>query len=205
MVIGSVYDYFTTMKSEPLLFLAMLVHFSFCNLQAQSFKVEADSLYGIRTERETKMRRALSVFEEVMNDSCFWVSMDSMEYVFDLANDTNRHMSTKQINQKLYMGNEWYKKENDSTANVYWVLKERTWHSLAVGYGYPSQKVIHTYSWFLDKSDLASLVGHIAHEWSHKLGFDHQFNPHPGREQTVPYAFGNKVKEFADMRYPANK
>ncbi len=65
-----------------------------------------------------------------------------------------------------------------------------------VGYGYPSQKDIYTYSdWFTSFNSLG-YASHIAHEWCHKLGFTHSHKKSEKRKYSVPYAIGYMVGDL---------
>ena len=166
------------------------------------FKVEGTQITGLTPEREAKMVRAMAIFEKVMNDKDFQVELMKFPFEFDVPNDPNRNLTSAEVTEKLYQGQEHYKSGKDNTANLHWVIKRKARPIFsrhpAIGFGNPGEKEIFTYTWFFDQSNnLADLIGHIAHEWSHKVGFDHLFKPHSGRENTVPYAFGELVRRFA--------
>ena len=166
-----------------------------------AFKVQADEINGLTPEREQKMKLAMSIFEKVMNDKDFQNELSSFPYQYDVDTDTNRTLTPQQVAVKLMNGQEFYKKDNDQTANLHWFIKKKNKPLFsrhpAIGYGNEDGIPIYTYTWFFDNSDIADIVGHIAHEWSHKVGFEHQYEPHPRRDNTVPYAFGNLFVKYA--------
>ncbi|WP_439697455.1 hypothetical protein ACFGVS_03370 [Mucilaginibacter sp. AW1-7] len=172
------------------------------------FKTRGNKIQGLTTAREAKMREALATFEKIMNDTLFQKELLRKTFAYDVPTDPYRTLTTRQVVEKLYKAAEWYQPAEDQTANVYWVIKKRakivtvlTPHP-AIGYGLPTDTTIYTYTWYFDDAaNKADIVGHLAHEWSHKLKFAHLKNSHPGRENTVPYAFGNLIKAFAKKYY----
>ncbi len=68
-----------------------------------------------------------------------------------------------------------------------------------VGYGNADEKEIYTYNnWFNIILSTEEYAGHIVHEWTHKLGFDHAFGRFaPNRDNSVPYAIGELVVRLA--------
>ena len=181
-----------------------LAHIVFAQ-QLPVFKVKGERTIGLNTAQRVKMQQALALFEKVMNDTAFQTAVRTYHFQYDKPDDPNRNLSPEQVAQKLYGGTEWYFPAIDNTANVYWELKKKPWlkPKITIGYGMPQDTVIFTYTWYFDEDDnLPELAGHIAHEWSHKVGFDHTLEDHPGREETVPYAFGNLVAQFAAKYVP---
>jgi hypothetical protein len=167
------------------------------------FLVQADEIDGLTPEREIIMKKVMKIFEKVMNDIAFQNDIASFSYEYDVDGDPNANMTPLQVATKLMDGAEVYKTDIDHTANLHWFIEFhrkplRFLHpDPPIGYGDPGKISIYTYSWFFDEGDIAGITGHIAHEWSHKVGFDHDPNNHPGRENTVPYAFGYMVEQYA--------
>ncbi len=170
-------------------------------------RVKGDSLKGINNADLAKMKAALRLFEEVMNDTSFQNALLSKSFYFDVPGDQNKLLNTKEIVDKIYGAKEFYRDTADRVANLVWVIEQKKkpmfTRNPAIGYGDAGEVEIYTYTWFFNKEEpesLADIAGHIAHEWSHKLGFQHLFNPHKKRKYTVPYAFGYLVKEYALKR-----
>lgn len=168
------------------------------------FRVHADSLRGINEYDLKKMNAAMSLFEEVMNDTSFQNALLAKTFYFDVAGDQNKLLTTKEIVEKIFAAKEFYRDGADAVANLFWIIEKKNkpifTRNPAIGYGDAGEVEIYTYTWFFiqeDRDNLAAIAGHIAHEWSHKLGFQHLFNPHKKRKYTVPYAFGYLVEEYA--------
>lgn len=77
--------------------------------------------------------------------------------------------------------------------------------SQAIGYTYPNSRWQWINKWFLDLTSTkpADIAGNIAHEYAHKLGFDHAYNFHSKRQYTVPYAIGYLVRDMSKYKWPA--
>lgn len=165
-----------------------------------TFSVRESQLTTIDTDDREKMLKAMRIFEKVMNDPDFQKELLVQKFLFDLPADPMRHLTTKQIVDTLYSGKEWYDPVVDHTADIYWICnkrKHKPHFSKAIGYGLPTDSTIHTYIFFVRNASLSDIANNLAHEWSHKLGFDHKFNDHSERDQTVPYLFGDLVEKYA--------
>ena len=190
-------------KVAQLLFLNSILSITFFTGYAQTlskFHVKAVELITISQEDSLKMIAAINVFEKVMNDCTFQRALLDTSFLFDLPEDPMRYLSTMQIVDSLYSGREWYHTTADNTANIFWECNRRKHKppfTTAIGYGLEEDSVIRTYIYFVRNYDLPSIANNLAHEWSHKVGFDHQKKDHGGRDQTVPYLFGNLVERFA--------
>jgi hypothetical protein len=193
-----------TMKCAALLFCSFVFQVSASGQQLPKFQVAATDLTAKTATQEEKMRRALAVFEQVMNDECFQKELVTLKFHSDSSDDPYRNLSTRQAVEKIYEAKEHYTLSADNRADIYWAVEKRNrlarlFKGCSVGYGYPKDKEFYTYSCFLDDegTDLSDIAGHIAHEWSHKLGFVHQLDDHDKRDDTVPYAFGYLVRDHA--------
>jgi len=73
-------------------------------------------------------------------------------------------------------------------------------HTSATAYGLPSDNNIEIYSWWIDAAGLTDLMNTIFHEWLHKLGFEHDFQPTANRDDSVPYKGGDTLQDVADEK-----
>lgn len=179
------------------------------------FQVEAKKLKTKTAAQEEKMRRALAVFEKVMNDELFQKELlDQPNFYSDSDKDPYRGWTTQRVVEKIYEAAEAY--DNylpDNIADINWVVKKRDFlyrmifdrDCSTIGFfDYKKDDAIITYTCFFDDEEqkLSRIVGHVAHEWTHALGFVHKFDNHPKRDETVPYAFGDLVEEHAKRIQP---
>jgi len=104
-------------------------------------------------------------------------------------------LSRKGIYNKLMTGSETLQPTPDNEADM----------TLHVDYSHAGNVIGYTYSntvsqwiyysWF-SNNDFNDVAGNLAHEWAHKMGFNHDFNWNNTREFTVPYAVGYFVRDF---------
>ena len=66
-----------------------------------------------------------------------------------------------------------------------------------VGYTTESSDTLTTNRKFFSAYTPAEVAGHIAHEWLHKLGFEHDFKATARRPDSVPYEVGELVERLA--------
>ena len=168
------------------------------------FRVNAIEIKGRNVSQTEKMKRAASIFENVLNDAEFQKELETESFKSDRDDDLIPNPTAGRVIEKIYEAGERYKPEPNNAADIYWFAKKTGfWERVTdrcntIGFGYPGVKEIYTYTCLLDEKDsMAKLVGHIAHEWSHKLGFVHQAKDHSDIYRTVPYVFGDLVAKHA--------
>jgi hypothetical protein len=66
-----------------------------------------------------------------------------------------------------------------------------------LGFTNPDTQRVYTYrNWFSTLS-MAEYTSHLAHEWCHQLGFDHDKRPHEKTEFSVPFGIGKITERIA--------
>lgn len=167
------------------------------------FKVKLVYGSGFDSDQYKKLEKALAKFENVMNSD--QLKNKILSFTCSLGNrfEDNLGLNNQQVFEKLYAGKEFYDSEIDYTADLYLYRVKKNKPLIrknrAIGFGNPGENEIYTYSWWLDDATDSEYAGHIAHEWAHKIGFDHSFNNTNTRDFSVPYAFGNIVEELAKL------
>lgn len=66
-----------------------------------------------------------------------------------------------------------------------------------VGYTTPGSDTITTNRRFFAGYEPAEVAGHLAHEWLHAIGFEHDFRATAQRPSSVPYEVGELVERLA--------
>lgn len=199
------------MKFVTLLLCSFMLQISASGQRLPRFQVEAKEIKVKNAAQEEKMRRALAIFERVMNDELFQKELSAFK--FYSGSDAAPDLDTKEVVKELYEAAEHYNSIPDNTAQIYWIIRKRTrlmsiiqdcdWFCRVKGFGWSAGKEIYTYTCFFDskKTELSDLVNHIAHEWTHKLGYEDNADDDDRINETVPYAFGNLVEEHALKRH----
>jgi hypothetical protein len=191
-------------KLSTLLLLTMALPVLAVGQQFPAFRVSTIEIKGRTVSQTKKMKHAAILFERVLNDTAFQKEFETETFKSDRYDDLVQNPTAKQVIERIYAAGELYETEPNNVADIYWYAKNAGfWKRLTdkcttIGFGYPGEKEIYTYTCLLNEKDsMALLVGHIAHEWSHKLGFVHQWKDHDEIYRTVPYVFGRLVAKHA--------
>ncbi|MDH3530444.1 MAG: hypothetical protein OEQ28_12845 [Acidobacteriota bacterium] len=192
------------MKKLSILMLTVALPVLAAGQQFPEFRVNVIEIKGRSYSQTEKMKRAVTIFENVLNDAAFQKELTTKTFKSDRDDDLVPDPTASRVIEKIYAGRELYNPEPNNAADIYWyaektgLWKRMTDRCNTIGYGYPGEKEIYTYTCLLkEKDSLAKLAGHIAHEWSHKLGFVHRAEDHAERHLTVPYVFGDLVFKHA--------
>ena len=195
------------MKKLALVLLTVALPALAVGQQFPIFKVNTIKIKGRSASQTAKMKRAADIFEDILNDAEFQKEFQTKSFKSDRQGDLVQNPTAGPVIEKVYAAGESYKREPNNTADIYWYAKKPSfWKRLrnncdTFGYGYPGEQEIYTYTCFLkERGSMARLVGHIAHEWSHKLGFIHRPKYHSEIHLTVPYVFGDLVAKHAAKR-----
>jgi hypothetical protein len=173
-------------------------------------KIETD---GLTDEEYKKVMAAGEVMELALNSNDFseWCAgfhwsmkvctgflfnrkcKTSTYYYFDHNDGLNNH----EVLNKILSGKEDLNHVEDHIANIS-VKVDRRNKTSVIGYTYPNTLWQYIYAWFLDSSNVSinDVAGNLAHEYCHKIGFDHDFHNTPQRPYSVPYAVGRFVANF---------
>jgi hypothetical protein len=165
------------------------------------FTVNIQSLLGFNNTQEQFVHKAMKKFETVMNSAILKQRIIDFTCVLGQRFEDNQGLSNQQVYEKLIAAAETYNPSINFQADLFLNLKRKNkpWFSRnpAIGFGSPGTKEITTYTWWFNSATEPEYAGHIAHEWVHKVGFDHEFNPTATRPFSVPYAFGNIIEKLA--------
>lgn len=132
-------------------------------------------------------------YNYVKTTGALWWKKTYTEKRYVFAN--NGGLSNYQIYNKLLSGSETLDPELDGIADVFITVDRRNKKGV-IGYTYPNTKWQYIYHWVLNSWGVNEIAGNIAHEWCHKIGFDHDFKRTAIRPYSVPYAIGYFVSEF---------
>jgi len=165
------------------------------------FKVTVLASTGFDYNQQKKLDSSIRKFESVMNSGDLKSRILHYKCSLGMRFENNLGLTNQQVFEKIYAGEENYMPGSNRTADLYLVLVKK-WKmpfasSQSIGFTLPNQKEIHTYTWWFNRAEDHQYAGYIAHEWAHKIGFDHSFDPTPTRNYSVPYAFGGIVEELA--------
>jgi len=161
------------------------------------FKVNIVEANNFNESQKQKVITAMRLFEKTLNSSFFRNKIINFTYNGRNQFYYNQDMNNSQVYTKIISGSEILNPAIDYEADLYLNLDKSPRRGREVGYTDRRTNHIFTYeSWFNDKP-VYDYSGHIAHEWCHKLGFEHPQRASERRKYTVPYAIGYLVREIS--------
>ena len=147
-------------------------------------------------EQEAKMQDALERLLIVMNSTEFKERILNHEYQGEKVFVDNNGLSNEEIYQAIMEGAETLDPVIDEEIDIDITLYFA--NNSTVGYTYPNVDRIWVNNKFFSRNTLGKVAANVAHEWTHKLGFNHDFNRTTRRNFSVPYAVGSIVQELVD-------
>ena len=166
----------------------------------EGVRVQIDALQNFSPVESERTDRAALVLEAALNSDEFRRGVLDFTWNGKQTFANNNGLTNEQIYAVIMAGRETYSDDDDHVANLSLSLYSppffKRWG--VVGYGYPGTPQIYINRNYFKVMSMASLVGLLAHEWCHKLGFDHDYRRTAKRPYSVPYGIGSLVTEIAD-------
>jgi hypothetical protein len=156
--------------------------------------VKGMQITGFSGEGLTKIQTAFQVLELVVNSEEF------KDRVINFKNDkcerqfaSNKGLTNEQVYQIFMEGKETLQQNTPGEMNFYLKLYN-AWWSKVIGYTSGDTNLININYKFFKKFQPSDVAGNLAHEWTHKIGFDHKS---AAEHDSAPYAIGYIVDELA--------
>lgn len=166
--------------------LILLFLISLCSYVKAEVKIKVEIKGDVKSV--ARIQSILPKLEKVLN------SKELKDRLLKVTFTTTK-LSNAEIVKKLLEG-EWALKL-EFKRQVNWRGKCNV-----LGWTYPSTQTIWINSCGFEARSDAGIAGTLAHEFSHKLGFDHK----NARDlMSVPYSFGNVVSEIYEKTYGKEK
>lgn len=171
---------------------------------ALAITVQLQRARGFSVLEREKLDRALLLVEKVLNSDEFRnevVNFKNYNDQFEFHQNGGR--SNQQVYETIMTAAEQFPKVTDPDQQMNLDLKVYVpkWYDLqgqnVIGYTAPTYMTIYMNRKFYRNYSEANVVGNLVHEWTHKLGFDHDFNYNSKRDFTVPYAVGYIAEKIA--------
>lgn len=171
-------------------------------------KVNLVEANGYTEDQLIKVQRTITLIEQVINSTAF------KDAILNFRRNGNgkrsfsfkkhplarfKKYSNAKVYDKIVAAKQRAGNVQDGSMDLYLTLVPGG-DGVTIGYGYPKDKEIFTYSEYFNRATDASLANHFVHEWCHKIGFDHAFHAwqDKNRDFSVPYAIGNLVESLAE-------
>lgn len=159
------------------------------------------SVVGFDNESMVKMNKAFEVLEKVVNSEEFKnrvINFKNRQNERSFA--SNNGLSNEQIFDAFLEGRETLQPNTPGEMNFFLSLYHKR-YSKVIGWTNGSINVININWKFFKNFKPNEVAGNLAHEWTHKLGFDHQS---AAEHDSAPYAIGYIVREMGE-RYLQGK
>lgn len=146
--------------------------------------------------KEEKLNDAIERMLIVINSEEFKQKVLNHEYQGEKTYVDNQELTNEEIYNVIMQGVETLNGEVDQEMDLDLTLYYS--NNSTVGYTYPNTNRVWINDKFFTTNTLGKVAGNIVHEWTHKLGFTHDFNRTERRNYSVPYAVGNIIQELVD-------
>jgi len=143
---------------------------------------------------EEKVHKAIEIIKKVISGQEFKSKVLNFTYNGKKTFVDNNGLTNEQIYQKLIDGREDLLPTVDHQMDLELELYY-SWRS-TVGYTYPDGIRIYMNTKFFDYYTPTEVAGNVFHEWTHKLGFDHDSSYSLSRDSSVPYGIGYLIEEL---------
>ena len=168
---------------------------------ANALKVNVTQQQNFTTEQTDKLNQAITILDQVLNSPEFKDRVLNFSYQGQLGFVQNNGMNNQQIYDYLMGGAEKYPTQQVANGMADMMLSIYTppWYkrfSKALAYTNIDDPFLHIYKNYYNGASVADISNTLVHEWTHKMGFDHDFNATPQRPYSVPYGIGNTIEEL---------
>ncbi len=156
------------------------------------FSLNLINIYGVRTDdRKKKLTASIVAAEIAVNSEEFKLMF--MAAKFTQLTDKQLSMSRQQL----------YEMVLKAASFDYYVQNRSIWKRFSSVMGWEDTQGVHTYTDVYDGLSTGGLSGHLTHEGSHALGFEHSAQWCPERDTSIPYVVGNWVEAYVNARRAA--
>lgn len=153
-------------------------------------------LRDFSAQQAQKMDEAIEKLVAIVNSEKFKQRVLNHTYNGVLTFVDNEGLTNREIYERLMQGSETLNPAIDSEMDIDITLYYS--NNSTVGYTYPNSERIWVNDKFFRSNSLGRVAANVIHEWTHKLGFDHDFNRTTRRNYSVPYGIGTIVRQLID-------
>lgn len=165
-------------------------------IQSKYLRVVPEKVEGFSESYKPTLDSSFDVLEKVVNSETF------KERVLNFKNDqgerafaSNNGKSNEEIYEIFMEGREKLLMNTPGEMNLY-VKRYNKWWSKVIGWTNGNINTIHLNWKFYKNFKPHNIASNLAHEWTHKIGFDHTS---AAEHDSAPYAIGYIVEELAEQ------
>lgn len=166
------------------------------------------SAENFSNQQYNKLMQAKELVEMIINSAAFKSRVLSFSSNGVQGFVQNNGMSNQQIFDYLMSGAEKYPAQTvaDHFMDYDLVLYKPKWYQSKKVLGYTSQdtSIIHINKKFFSDAEINQIAMNLVHEWTHKMGFGHDFKRTARRPSSVPYGIGYIIRDLGNKMYGMN-
>ncbi len=163
-------------------------------VSARYLRVVPEKVEGFSADYQPTLDASFDVLERVVNSETF------KERVLNFRNAkgerafaSNNGMTNEEIYETFMEGREKLLQDTPGEMNFY-LKRYNKWWSKVIGWTNGNINTIHLNWKFYKNYEPNNIASNLAHEWTHKIGFDHKS---AAEHDSAPYAIGYIVEELA--------
>jgi hypothetical protein len=162
-------------------------------VETKYLKVVGMKVSGFSGSHLTKMNTAFEVLEKVVNSEEFKDRVINFKNTKgERAFASNNGLTNEQIYEQFMEGRETLQPNTPGEMNFYLKLYNN-FFSRVIGYTSAEINTININKKFFKNYRPSDVAGNLAHEWTHKMGYDHKSAQ---EHDSAPYAIGYIVDEL---------
>ncbi len=173
----------------------------FTSSSSSALELKVTDRENFSAAQSQKLDQAIVVLDQILNTPEFKEAILNFSYQGKLGFIQNNGKSNLEIYEALMAGAEQFPSPRPADGVADMRLSIYTppfWKpiSRAIAFTSPSDPFLHVYNRYYNNASIADISNTVIHEWTHKMGFDHDFNATPERPYSVPYGVGGIVKNL---------
>lgn len=169
------------------------------DLGTGGLKIVIQKANRFNAEQLEHLEYSRSMLEKAVNSEEFKQRVLHFTYQGQEAFVQNNGLTNLQVYNSLMAGAEMLPQVTSANnmMDLFLELYTSSWTGRnVIGYTTPSTSVIYMNTYFYNDATPAETAANMIHEWTHKLGFDHDYRSTSRRPYSVPYAIGNIVEDL---------
>jgi|GEM_PF-1465111 len=167
----------------------------------QPFSVRVANYGNLDSSQAAKVDQAVQLLDEVMNSAEFKTRVENFTYSGTLQFVQNNGLTNAQIYDTLMAAAELYPSatQANGVADIQVKIYYPPWYSVtsAIAFTSTTDAYLNIYDSYFSSSSIPALAETLIHEWTHKLGFEHDYDSTARRPYSVPYGIGGIVYDLA--------
>jgi hypothetical protein len=164
-------------------------------VSAGYLSVKGEKIEGFDNLSIAKLEKSFEVLEQVVNSEEFKSRIINFKNSKgERAFASNKNLSNEEIYAFFMEGRETLQQNTPGEMNFYLKLYHKQ-YSKVIGWTNGNINTININWKFFKNFKPNEVAGNLAHEWTHKLGFDHQS---AAEHDSAPYAIGYIVREMGE-------